>query len=448
MSQSTKKILILGGGFAGINVLIKIQKTFQNYPNIRINLVNKDNYFLYTPMLPGVATGLIHPNDITIPIRRLCKKAQFYQADVSSINLDQKLVTITRTFDGKVETLEYDYLVLALGSDTNFYGSEKIKKHSFVIKTVEDAIAIRTQAINMLENAAQTSDEDFQKKLMTFTVVGGGFAGVETIGELNHFVRDSVKNFYPIIGQDKIKMILVSSQNGILPEVSEKLGKVALHYLEEKGVRVITNTKAVDAEESYVELSNGEKIPCFTLIWTAGVTVDPVIVELKCQHDKSGRIQVDKYLRVVDHTGVYALGDCASIMDLPIGKPYPPTAQHAIHQSQTVAHNLHSAITGKGELRVYSFKSRGMMATVGKRAGVAVVFGYNFRGIFAWMLWRSYYLSNIPHLEKKVRVVTSWIINALFKRDLTFVGKIKKKYLTKVEIKDGTPSIKDLFRDL
>jgi len=187
---SVKKILILGGGFGGVNILRDIQKMFQDKVNVDISIVNQENFFLFTPMLPEVASGMIHPRDISIPIRTFCKRAKFYQAVVSSIDLDQKLVTISRLFDGKVHALEYDYLVLALGSVTNFFGNKNIENHSFTIKTVEDAIGIRNHAINMLENAGQTSDPDLQQKLMTFTVVGGGFAGVETIGELNHLIRE------------------------------------------------------------------------------------------------------------------------------------------------------------------------------------------------------------------------------------------------------------------
>jgi len=446
-SLPIKKILILGGGFAGVNILRNIQKSFKNLPNVKITLVSKDNFFLYTPMLPEVACSILHPNDITIPIRRLCEQAEFYQAEVSSIDLKQQLVTITRTFDGKVHALEYDYLVLALGSDTNFFGNDNLRTHSFVIKTVEDAIAIRTQVINMLENAAQTSDHEFQKRLMTFVVAGGGFAGVETIGELNHFIREAVENFYPSIGVDKVNMILVTAQSGILPELGGKLAQVAFNYLREVGVKVITNTRVLDADENYVILNNNEKIPSYTLVWAAGTAVESVIEKLDCQHEKSGRVMVDKYLQVLGNPNVYALGDCSSVTDTATGKPYPPTAQHAIHQSKVVSHNLVAAILGK-EQKEFVFKTRGMMATIGNKAGVAVIFGTYLKGALAWFLWRTYHCSQIPNLEKKGRVITSWTIVSTFKRDLTFVGKIKKKTLTKIEIKDSVSSIKDLFRNL
>jgi len=444
----TKKILILGGGFGGINILKSIQNKFKNEPNVKISLVSKDNYFVYTPMLPELTSGLIHPNDITIPIRKLCKQAEFYQATISSIDLEQKLVTITRIFDGKVRALEYDYLVISLGSSTNFFDYKNIKEHSFVIKTVEDAIAIRAQVLTMLESAAQTSDVNFKKKLMTFTVVGGGFAGVETMGEVNQLVRDSVKNFYPSIGEENISMNLVASKEFILPELGPKLGKDAAEYLRKAGVNVITNTKAIDAGEDFVQLDNGEKIPCMTLIWAAGVDIDPVVSSLKCEHHKSGKAKVDKYLRLVGHENVFALGDCALITNTLTGEAYPPTAQNAIHQSTTVANNLYSIITGKTKLKEFSFKSKGMMTTLGRRVAIAVVCGLQCRGTLAWLIWRTYYLSRLPMREKRFRVATSWTADMLFKRDLTFVGQIKKKSLTKVDIKHDAPSIKDLFKDL
>ncbi len=443
-----KKILILGGGFGGINVLKTIQNKFKNEPNIRISIVSKDNYFLYTPMLPQVSSGLIHPSDITIPIRKLCKQAEFYQASISSIDLEQKLVTITRTFDGKVRALDYDYLIIALGSNTNFFDNKNIEEHSFVIKTVEDAIAIHDQIIHMLESAAQTSDVDFRKKLMTFTVVGAGFAGVETMGEINYLVRESVKNFYPSIGKENISMNLVASEEFILPELGPKLGKDAGKYLRKAGVNVITNTKAVDTGEDFVELDNGEKIPCMTLIWAAGVVIDPIVSSLKCKHDKSGKLKVAKYLRLTEYENVFALGDCALITNPSTGKAYPPTAQNSIHQSTTVANNLYSMITGKTKLKEFTFESKGMMTTLGRRVAIAVVYGLHCKGSLAWLIWRTYYLYKLPMLEKRFQVATSWIADLLFKRDLTFVGKIKKKSLTKINIKSDMPSIKDLFKDL
>ena len=184
-----------------------------------------------------------------------------------------------------------------------------------------------------------------------------------------------------------------------------------------------------------------------TLIWAAGVDIDPVVSSLKCKHDKSGKIVVGKYLRLTDHENVFALGDCALITNPSTGDAYPPTAQNAIHQSTTIANNLYSVITGKTKLKEFSFKSKGMMTTLGRRVAIAVVYGLHCRGTLAWFIWRSYYLSRLPMLEKRFQVATSWIADLLFKRDLTYVGKIKKKSLTKVDINLDAPKIKDFFKD-
>ena len=446
-SSSKKKILILGGGFGGMHVLKELQKKFDS-KKISITIVSEKNYFLFTPMLPEVASGMLNPRDITMPIREQCSNAKFYQASVLSIDLEQKLVTITRKFDGKNHALEYDYLVLAIGSINNFFGNESIEEYSFTIKTVEDAIELRNQIILMMEIAAQTGSVGLQQKFLTFTVVGAGFAGVEIIGEINHFVRKSVKQAYPSIIDKNINMILISSRNEILPELNKKLGESARAYLEKMGVRIIKNVKAVNAGESHVELSDGEIIPCTTLIWTGGVTTDPVVGSLNCEHDKGGRVLVDKYLRLVGHPEVFALGDCAAVPDSDTGKYYPPTAQHALRESKVVSRNIKEILAGNASLKEFSYHSKGMMATIGNKAGVASLMGHSVTGVLAWIIWRTYYLFHLPTFESKIKIGVAWAINLFFGTDLTLIGETKSKNLHEITI-DDTPSLKDqIFTDL
>jgi NADH dehydrogenase len=446
-TSSKKKILILGGGFGGMHVLKELQKKI-DIKNTSLTIVSEKNYFLFTPMLPEVASGMLNPRDITTPIRQFCTSAKFYQANVFSIDLEQKLVTITRKFDGKNHALEYDYLVLAVGSINNFFGNKAIEENSFTIKTVEDAIELRNQILSMLEIAAQTGSVGLQQKFLTFTVVGAGFAGVEIIGEINHFVRQSVKQAYPTIKDANINMILISSRNEILPELNKKLGESARSYLEKMGVRIITNVKAVDAGESHVELSDGEIIPCTTLIWTGGVTTNSMIGSLICEHDKGGRVIVDKYLRLKKYPEVFALGDCAAILDDDTGKFYPPTAQHALRESKIVAQNIIKTLVGDSNLKVFSYHSKGMMATIGNKAGVASLMGHSITGILAWMIWRTYYLLHLPTFESKMKIGIGWAVNLFFGTDLTLIGDTKSKNLHEVTI-DEAPSLKDqLFTDL
>ena len=443
MHSASKKILILGGGFAGISVLRELESSFKHDDDIQMTLVNEDNFFLFTPMLPELASGMIRPSAISIPLRMVCKKTEFIQAKVSSIDLKSKLVAITRPFDGMVRVLSYDYLVIAMGSTTNFFGNKRIEKHAFTIKTIQDAIGIKTHLIHMLEIADTEKNPALQEKLLTVVVVGAGFAGVETIGELNDFVRDSVKSYYHNINPDNIKMILISASGAILPELGEELGKKAYESLQKAGIRIILNTKAVDAGEDYVFLGNGETIPCDTMIWTAGVTIDAVITQLDCEH-KSGRIAVDNYLKLSNDDAVFALGDCAAITDTKTGGLYPPTAQHALRQSKIVAHNLKAKISGKSNLKPFNFVSKGMMAIIGKRDGIAKISGHSLTGLPAWFVWKTYYLMMLPTFEKKLKVAMDWTVNSLFTRDITLVRKIKRKSVNQLDGIDSLDQV--LFR--
>lgn len=417
-SSKMKKILILGGGYAGIGVLNKIQKTFESNVDVNIELVSESNFFLHTPMLPEMATGTIEPRHIATPIRRFCKRAQFHQSKVVDISLDSKKVTIQRMSDKSQKILSYDYLVLAMGGKTNFFGNSNIEKNSLTIKSLDDAIIIRNHIISMLEDADQETDLILQQKLMTFVVVGGGFAGVETVGELNDFIRESARKFYRNISHDNIRIILVSAGDKILPEIGN-LGEYAKQALQKAGVEIYTNTRLEDISDNIAILNNGEKIPTSTVIWAGGNTVEDVIKKIDTEHHKSGRLVVNKQLKLEDHPEVFALGDCAYSVDPRSGKSYPPTAQHAIRQAKTVAKNLEHKINGIEIQDDFIYNTKGSMAKIGKNDGVALLLGHEFRGILAWFIWKQYYLSTLPTNEKKIRVGLDWFIDLFFPRDIT-----------------------------
>lgn len=427
------KILILGGGFAGSNVLRELQKLFKRN-DVEITLVSQDNFFLFTPMLPEVSSGMLHPSDITTPIRSFCKTANFCHARILSIDMENKHVSVTRIFDQKETVLEYDYLVLALGSKDNFFGNANIEEFAFTIKTLEDAIAIRNHIIGVLECADQERDQILQEQLLRFIVVGGGFAGIEIATEIHHFLKDATKRYYKNIDSKKIHTIVVSAREGILPEVGDELGKFALGYVQKSGIEVITNTKAVDAGEDHVLLSDNTIIPCATLIWAGGVVVDPLISTLKCEHGQSGRVTVDQYMRLPDHPNVFALGDCANLVDSKTNTVYPTTAQIAIRQAKIVSENLVAAIGGNVNLmKPFLYHNKGVMATIGKRIGVALLNGKKVHGFSAWVLWRSFYWSHLPTREKKIKVGIDWLLSLIFRADIMTVGFIKKKTLSRLE---------------
>lgn len=426
-----KRIVILGGGFAGIKILQQLQREFQDNIDVDITIVSRDNFFLFTPMLPEVAASAIETRHIITPIRSFCKRARFFEAYVDSINLQKKQVSIRYNIgkqsiplNDRVKVLKYDYLVLALGGETNFFDIESASKNAFTIKTIGDALLLRDHVINMLEQADMEYENiELQKRLMTFVVVGGGFSGIETVGELNDFVRDSVKQYYHNIDIKYIKIILINSGSRILPEVSDDLSEFTLNKLEKNGVQIILNKRVKEIDETYVLLNDEEIIWSNTVIWAGGVKPNTIISSLNCEHDKSGKIITNENLKVNGYTSIFALGDCAFIIDPNTGKPYPPTAQHALRAAKIASNNIineiYSKKNKKKEELVFNYKTKGMMALIGKRNGVGLVFGHKIQGFIGWIFWRLYYWGNLPTTERKLRVMLDWFIDLFFKRDIT-----------------------------
>lgn len=420
-----KRILILGGGFGGIEVLRQLQKAFQDNVGVDITLVSRDNFFLFTPMLPEVSSGMIETRHILTPVRTFCKRAKFYEASVDSIDLKDKLVVIAHAIGNQTRShiLKYDYLVLALGGKTNFFGMTEVANNALTIKSVGDAIVLRNHVISMLEQAdIEHEDLVLRRSLMTFVIVGGGFSGVEVAGELNDFVRESVEHFYHNLDRMDARIILVNSGNRILPEVTEDLAQFALQQLRKNGVEVMLNTRLIGATQDSVKLTNGSVISCNTLIWAGGALPDQVIGTLPCDHDKSGRIVANKYLEINGYeNGAFVVGDCACVTDPHTGSPYPPTAQHALRQAKVATKNIIFAIKGKpNDKKIgFDYKTKGVMALIGKRDAVGILLGHEVHGFAAWFLWRLYYLGNLPTTEKKLRVMVDWFIDLFFKRDVS-----------------------------
>ncbi|HJT50218.1 MAG TPA: NAD(P)/FAD-dependent oxidoreductase [Nitrososphaeraceae archaeon] len=475
-TTNRKRIVILGGGFGGVSVLKKLQNHFQTDVSIDITMVSKDNYLLFTPMLHEIASGMIETRHIVTPIREFCNRSRFYCSAVNNINLEKKRVSIrsstsytsafaeilggngsnssTITDPNLLKSntyLYYDYLVIALGSETKFFGMSDIQRNAFTIKTINDAINLRNHITYLLEQSDQvllssvsaaTLDNIYgrinnnsktlaqlQKKLLTFVIVGGGFAGVETAGEINDFIRDSVKEYYHNININNIRVIIVHSGDRLLPEMSKELSVFALKRLQKSGIEIILNQRVIGATRNTVSLKDGTIIPTNTIIWSGGVAPSSLLTSISCEHDnKSGRITVDKYLELPNYNGVYALGDCAYIIDPNSGNPYPPTAQHAIREGAIVANNIIASIEGRLENRkIFDYKTKGMMASIGKRTGIGNLLGIEVQGLLAWLIWRSYYLVHLPTLQKKIRVLADWILDIFFKRDVTMLKTLMEE---------------------
>ncbi len=434
--SKAKKILVLGGGFAGVECVRKLESYFPKEEDIQIAMVSEDNFFLFTPMLPQVASGTIETRHIVIPVRTLLKRAKFYEAEVKNIDPYGKTVTLNGTKEKRGISLHYDYLVLALGSQTNFFGMDKLQELAYSMKTLNDAVVLRNRVIDMLEQADNETDPILKKSLLTFVIVGGGFAGIETAGELMDLLHDARK-FYPNIEKTDIRVIVLEAMAAILPGFNEKLAKFALEKLHERGIEVKVSTKlsSFTGDEVLIEdaqpstdpnkQSSVSAIQTKTLVWTAGVTPVDIIKKSVFKTNRGG-IVVDEFLQAVDFPEVFAVGDCCYLIDPKTNRPLPPTAQSAESEAEIVAKNLRALITNK-EKEKFVYSPKGQMAVIGKRSAIASMFGIHLHGIFAWMLWRVIYLSKIPRLDKKVRIFLDWSIDMFFDRDIARLKVMREK---------------------
>jgi NADH:ubiquinone reductase (H+-translocating) len=413
-----KRVLILGGGFGGLYAALKFERLLSRRKHIEVTLITRDNYFLFSPMLPEVAAGELDQNSIVNPFRKLLKRVKSFVGTIESINLDDRNVIVSHGFDHHQHELPYDQLVLALGAGTNFFNLPGVEAACFTLKTLSDAVAVRNQLITHLEEANSECAAGERQPLLTFIVAGGGFAGVETIGGINDFVREAIRS-YPNLHSDYLRFVLVTPDDVILPELKQKLGLYAQRRLARRGVEIVTGAKVSSVEGGIVELTNGNKIHASTLIWSAGTAPNPLITKLSVPKHK-GRIVVDAFLGVEEQPGVWAVGDCALVKDPRTGGFYPPTAQHALREGSLVARNVAATLSGekKSEFR---YRTLGQLAVIGRRSGVANIFGLNFSGFSAWWLWRTVYLSKLPRLDKKVRVALDWTLDLFFTKDFARV---------------------------
>jgi NADH dehydrogenase len=312
----------------------------------------------------------------------------------------------------------------------------ELERRAMTMKSLSDAIHLRNQLIDLLEEADFECAAGERPNLLTIVVAGGGFAGVETVAAVNDFLRDSIR-FYPHLTADMLRVVLAHPGDVILPELGPKLGAYAQKKLTERKVEIRVNTKVVRVEQHAVELSDGSRVLTDTVIWTAGTSPSPLIATLPFKMNR-GRIMTNEYMEVQDWPGVWALGDCASTIDPKTARPYPPTAQHALRQGKTVAKNVSAAIRG-GAKMPFSFSTLGLLAAIGRRSGVANILGINFSGFVAWFLWRTIYLSKLPRFEKKVRVALDWTLDLLFSKDLVHLLDLRSPTVSQIEEEVDAP---------
>lgn len=411
------RILILGGGFAGLATARKLERMLRP-GEAEMTLISRENFTLFTPMLPEIGSGNLETRHVVTPVRAQLRRTSFVLGDVRAIDLEAKHVTVEHTIMGTMRTLPYDQLVIGLGSVTSTFGLPGIAERSIPYKTLEDADRVRNHVIAMLETADVTTDPVLRKRYLTFVFVGGGFTGVEAAGEMADFFH-STKRYYPNIDIADIEVVLVEGGKKLLPDLQAGMGEYSEGALRKRGIRVMTETMVAGADDVGLQIKDGPTIPTATIVWSAGVKPSPVVSDLSIATGRGGSIIVANDLSVPNFPGVWAIGDCAAVPDPDEpGKSYPATAQHAIREGPVLAGNIVATLRGT-ETKRFRYRAMGMMASLGARRGVAGLQGkFLITGFVAWLLWRTYYLARLPGLDRQLRVAFDWTLGLFFPRDI------------------------------
>jgi len=408
-------IVIAGGGFAGLYAAKHFDRALARRSDIEVTLIARENFILFTPMLHEVAAGDLSPIDIVSPLRRILRHVNVVQAEVDRVDLTTRKIHCRAGWQDIDLELEFDHLLLAIGSETNFFNVQGVRDWAVTMKSLSDTALLRNRMVALLEEASLQKDEATRKELLTFVTAGGGFAGVETTGAVNDFVRETVR-FYPSLLEELVRVVVVHPGKFLLPELGEELGRYTEKKLSGRKVEIIKGPRVAGYDGSVVKLSDGTSIPATTLIWTAGVKPSVVIESLDCKKER-GRLLVNEYLAVPGVSGLWAAGDCAAVPTGKAGEFWPPTAQHGLREAVRAAKNIEAAIIER-PLKPFVFTTLGQLATIGRRTGVAKIFGFKFSGFIAWWMWRSIYLAKLPGLGKKLRVMVDWTLDLLFGKEI------------------------------
>ena len=416
-----KKILILGSGFGGTYSLRHLVRSLNRNENVETTMVSDENFFLFAPLLHEVATGSIETRHIAYPIRRLHwrDRFNFIQASVQKIDLDQRKVATT------AGTLDFDYLVLALGSTTDMSDLNSAADHVFTLKTLRDSVLIRNHIISLFEQASIEKDAERQRGLLTFVVCGGGYKGVQLISELRNFVFGSLIKFHKTIDPHNIRIILVEHERQIAGELHKKIRAYATKHLEQAGIEIKLGSRVTHVWEDKVEINGAEVIPTRAVIWVTGVVASPQIADLGVEKDSSGRVMVNDYLEVPRMPGVYAVGDCAHFKDHLSGRPIPPRAHTAVRQAKVVAHNILAEIRGK-EKKPYRYSNNAEILSLGASKAAFRYGGLRLYGFPARLIWLAAYSTLVTGTYNRIRIVGDWFLSLIFGRDTTF---LKLNYL-------------------
>ncbi|MCY3975374.1 MAG: FAD-dependent oxidoreductase [Simkaniaceae bacterium] len=438
MPEKTR-IIILGGGFGGVYTAMYLESYLRrkrNHDLFEITLVNRENYFVFQPMLSEVVGGSLDILDTINSLRKLLPGTRLYVREIEAIDVENKSVTLSPKFSHRSLTLHYDHLVLALGNVTDFRDMSGLREHARPFKNLADAIDIRNQIIDAVEAASCEEDPRLRRQLLTFVVGGGGFSGTEVVAEVNDFVRKMAAQ-YDSVNQSDIRVVLIHSKNHLMEqELSSSLGEYAGRLLTRRGVEIRFDVHLISATPEEAVLDNGETILSKTIISTVPSSPNPLIdmLPLTKQH---GKVITDATLQVEEHEGLWALGDCAAVPHVAGSGICPPTAQFAIRQAKVLAHNIHASLTRKEKKR-FHFKALGMMGALGHHSAVAELFGiFKFSGLSAWLLWRAIYWTKLPGINRKIKVAISWILDTIIPSEAVQIRMTPNQGIAQLHFVEG-----------
>jgi len=440
-------VAVLGGGFAGVYCAKALSEVLKRKRDFKVGLISEENYMVFQPMLAEVAGSSISPRHVVNPLRLLCRRASVYRGVVESVNWPERSLLLNAgPFSGKVR-MEYNHLVLALGAVTDLRHVPGMPEHAFLMKNVGDAMYLRTTIIGRIEEANLETRPEIRERLLTFVVVGGGYSGVETAGQLLDLFS-AIHAYYPGIARTDLKVWLIHAGDHLLPTLHCKLGEYSARKLEERGLKLVLNQRVKSVTANRVYLQNGVEIEANTVISTVGNAPHPLVTSLSEACGLAmvkGRILSSDTGQVKGHTHLWAVGDCAAFPDSN-GVFSPETAQFGMRQGILAGKNIARFTRGE-RLRRFKFKGYGELASIGHHVAVAEILGFKFSGFFAWWLWRTIYLVKLPRLDRKVRVVLDWTLDLFFPRDLNHLSPrhsnpVKDIYLERGDIlfEQGEPA--------
>ncbi|MBG0829707.1 NAD(P)/FAD-dependent oxidoreductase [Planomonospora sp. ID67723] len=415
------RILIVGGGYVGMYTALRLQRGLRR-GEAHVTVVDADSYMTYQPFLPEAAAGNVEPRHVVVPLRKVLNRCEILNGWVIGVDPQGRTVEM-RPHDGPPRILGYDLLVLAPGSVSRTLPIPGLAECGIGFKTVEEAIHLRNHVLAQLDLAASTTDGTVRAKALTFVFVGGGYAGVEALAELEDMARDACR-YFPSIDPGDMRWLLVEATDRILPEVGPEMGRWTLEQLRARGIEVRLGTRLKSAEDGRIVLDDGTELDSSTLVWTAGVKPHPLVRASGLPLDDKGRVKATAELLAEGSSTVFTAGDCAAVPDLTRpGEMCTPNAQHAVRQARTLAANVLATLRGT-ERKPYRHAYAGSVASLGLHRGVAQIYGRKLRGPLAWFMHRTYHLSRVPTFNRKVRVLVDWTLALLFRRDITSLGAL------------------------